>query len=252
MQIYHKQRTFAWVDVETTGIAPDDVAIEVAVIFTDEKLEVLETYESLVNLHPLQRHLHVGEDGWTRRARGAFDVHGIPAEEVLAAPSPREVALDLERLAGSFKVGRARPILVSDNPLFDVKHLRTIFLQGGLLTRPEYIGNGGRLWPFHYSAWSPIMLLSACGIRPEKERAHRALADVHHYLDQTLQALKIVDLCREAATAKGPEFVQEDVVGLAWDRVEETREALEDSKAVEAGGDPQVDVEEKAELDKSA
>jgi hypothetical protein len=181
MKIYDKARLFCWMDVETTGLGPDDVPIEVAMVVTDENLEEVARHESLIKPCAPKRFIQADTGEWLQRSLEAFSVHGITPEEVLAAPPDRLVITKLLEVVGPVDPS-TRPIIVSDNPVFEHRMLRTLFEQAGMTAR----------WPFHYNSWSPVMLTSALGAgRPKKE--HRAMSDVEGMLDHVKRTLRKLD-----------------------------------------------------------
>lgn len=205
MQIYNRKRFFAWTDFETTGLAEMDRPIEVAIVVTDEALVECSRLQTL--LVPARPELFIsssmtpdqeaeerrknaelsGEEKvrgvryghqWFPNATGAYEVHGISADEVIAA-IPNRIAV--QRMI-DFLEPFHNPILVSDNPVFEERMGRAMFRDAGLI----------RKWPFHYNCWSPLMLCAAWAIeRPIK--GHRAMADVEGMLAQTRKAGELID-----------------------------------------------------------
>jgi DNA polymerase-3 subunit epsilon len=103
---------FAFIDLETTGFGHKSVdrIVEVAVITTDENLQTIESWSTLVN--PL-------------RDPGPTGIHGIRAEWLAEAPTFSQILSDLQSLVH----GRT---LVVHNASFDVNFLKSEFRRAGL------------------------------------------------------------------------------------------------------------------------
>jgi DNA polymerase-3 subunit epsilon len=87
-----RPKTYAVVDVETTGLFPKhDRVVEIAVIICDDQFEIIEQYETLIN---------------PNRDMGPTTKHGITAAMVKNAPTFSDVAGDIaKRLAGRTLLG---------------------------------------------------------------------------------------------------------------------------------------------------
>jgi hypothetical protein len=184
MRIYHRPRVFCWLDTETTGIGLDDVPVQVGFVLTDEHLNPLGEDEFLVRPATAIRENFIRDREWTARTADSFAVHNLSVVEVLEKGlSPSAAA---SRLIDHLKPHTTdkKPILVSDNPVFDERMLRTLFWQAGYRSQAQ--------WPFHYSAWSPVMLQTALGLRAPT-KPHNALADVKAMLDRTREALELLE-----------------------------------------------------------
>ena len=92
---------FAFVDVETTGLNPEkyDKIVEIAIVVTDDRLEPVQGYESLIN---------------PERDVGPTRIHGISASQVVAAPTFAEVASHIAGLLHN-------NVVVAHNLSFDQK-----------------------------------------------------------------------------------------------------------------------------------
>jgi hypothetical protein len=201
MPIYHRERFFAWIDTETTGLAHDDVPIEVAMIITNEKLEEQVRFVSFINLYTPREFLV--PDGelwkWDVQAQPAAEVHRIDPEELKESINqPHLVALRmtgvLECFTRQHKGKLNRPIMVSDNPVFDWRMLKKIFTRQHVST-----------WPFHYSTWSAIMLHAALSVPYPKseDKEHRALSGIEGLLDRTRKVLGILEETFVKISGKG-------------------------------------------------
>ena len=92
---------FAVIDLETTGVYPNDRVVEVAIVRADPSGAVIDEYATLVN---------------PRRDIGPTPIHGIMAEDVLHAPVFEDIAGDVaHRLDGA--------ILAAHNLRFDLRFL---------------------------------------------------------------------------------------------------------------------------------
>ena len=106
------EKGFAFIDLETTGFGHKtlDRIVEIAVIETDENLQTISSWSTLIN--PL-------------RDPGPVGVHGIKAEWLAEAPTFSDVALDLQaRLNGK--------TMVVHNASFDVNFLKSEFRRLGV------------------------------------------------------------------------------------------------------------------------
>ncbi|MFC1938173.1 exonuclease domain-containing protein [Chloroflexota bacterium] len=101
------ERFFSVVDLETTGVFPNgtDRVIEIAIVHTDSRGNILDEYNTLVN---------------PNRDIPGTQVHGITARDVKNAPLFGEIAGDiLSMLAGS--------VFVAHNVYFDIRFLHSEF-----------------------------------------------------------------------------------------------------------------------------
>ncbi len=94
---------FAFVDVETTGFSPEhhDRIVEIAIVTTDEWLQPVRSFESLVN---------------PQRDVGPTSLHGVPATQVLAAPTFAEIASSIAAMLNGH-------VLAAHNLAFDQRFL---------------------------------------------------------------------------------------------------------------------------------
>lgn len=112
---------YSIIDTETTGFLSEPLSevIEVALIALDKNdLSEVVKFESLIK--PANIDLDKPIPEW---ARGAFDVHNIPVDELKKAPSAEEVCY---KIIGIFKKLK-KPILVGQNIDFDIRMLRRLF-----------------------------------------------------------------------------------------------------------------------------
>lgn len=152
-------------DFETTGIADDDIPIEVGLIYCDQELNIRETFQSFINPGcPRQ-------DLVTQERLRAFKVHGIMPEDIMNAPAPEWVADRVREMCKRATMKNSRkPVLTSDNIRFEWLHMKKLikFFDG----QPSY----NIVDSFHYCGWDSTLLLDATGVGDPKP-AHRALAD---------------------------------------------------------------------------
>ncbi len=105
-------RGYAVIDLETTGVAAaaGDRVIEMAIVTVDASGAVEDNWATLLN---------------PRRAIGATEIHGIRAEDVIAAPTFAEVApAVIDRLAGR--------VMVAHNARFETGFLSAEFAHAGI------------------------------------------------------------------------------------------------------------------------
>jgi len=187
MFLSDQPRFFAWTDFETTGLSEQDRPIELAIIMTDEQLNEVDRFQSLIRMnHPDQfMGSLVGQTPvWLPKAQEAAKVHKIKASEILDAPLARFVGIDLIKFLAQYggNTGRKKPILVSDNPRFEDQMLNALVVESGVKVKHS----------LYYNMWSPIMLTTALGLgRPKKN--HRAMGDVEGMLGHVRKAAKILD-----------------------------------------------------------
>ncbi len=159
MRIGRKGQRFFFVDFETGGVDPTrDAIYEVGIVVTDERFNVLETFESLV----------LDTDGPLATVSAdeapAYRVHGITeAERNARGVAPEIAGRAIAALATKHAGGGSKPVLVSDNIQFEWQ------LMARLL--PAEITS-----LFHYCGWDTPLLPEASGVGDPKP-AHRALAD---------------------------------------------------------------------------
>jgi len=156
----HRDR-FVVADYETTGLAEDDVPIEVGLVLCDSKWRKLESYDALIDSE-FARSLPA--DRW----EGAFAVHGISQKEVRSYGStPRAVAEGVVWLAKEWRPADGRLILLSDNIQFE--WINTAWLLHHVHLRVSDC--------FHYCGWDTSILSLYTSFRDPENPPHRALPD---------------------------------------------------------------------------
>jgi DNA polymerase-3 subunit epsilon len=109
-------QVYAVIDTETTGVGRNDRVCEIAVIFLDHKMKVIDSFCTLINPMVLNRASHI---------------NGITDEMLAKAPHPVAVDGYLNRLWAHYRV----TTIVGHNVSFDIRMLKqTGFLSIGLST----------------------------------------------------------------------------------------------------------------------
>jgi DNA polymerase-3 subunit epsilon len=109
-------QVYAVIDTETTGVGKDDRVCEIAVIFLDHKMKVLDSFCTLINPMVPNRASHI---------------NGITDEMLTKAPQPIAVDRYLNRLWAHHRV----TTIVGHNVSFDIRMLKqTGFSNIGLST----------------------------------------------------------------------------------------------------------------------
>lgn len=159
-------------DFETTGLDRESRPIEIGIIICDENFAVLETFERLIDWTPPAEYciltgspIDPKKTTWSEEELRAFVVHKImPAEIYNFGSTPQAVADRVKTLARKHTLYGKKPILVSDNIVFEWMHLNNI-LEGKILES------------FHYCGWDTSLFLEATGVGDPRNVPHRALAD---------------------------------------------------------------------------
>jgi len=113
-------QVYAVIDTETTGVGKDDRVCEIAVIFLDHKMKVLDSFCTLINPMVPNRASHI---------------NGLTDEMIAKAPQPIAVDRYLVRLFSHYRV----TTIVGHNVSFDIRMLKqTGFSSIGLSTN-EFI-----------------------------------------------------------------------------------------------------------------
>jgi DNA polymerase-3 subunit epsilon len=109
-------QVYAVIDTETTGVGKDDRVCEIAVVFLDQKMNLIDIFCTMIN--PLV-------------ANRAFHINGITDEMLAKAPQPVAVDGYLMRLFAHHRV----TTIVGHNVSFDIRMLKqTGFSSIGLST----------------------------------------------------------------------------------------------------------------------
>ena len=159
--------TFAICDFETTGVYPDiDYPIEIGLIFTDNNFVIKHTYSSLICFDKLRTDIIKNKNMWLPEHEAAYNIHKIPASEVVANGLDPEVLVSIIKdTCLKIKVGKTPVTLLSDNSHFEYDFMRKLF--GKEQDMQEY---------FHYTAWDSNILTDISGIG-DPIPVHRALPD---------------------------------------------------------------------------
>lgn len=148
------------VDVETTGLDYEkDLPIEVGLVFCSKNWEVIDVYQAFVEWPEI-----VKQTEWTEEQWQASVVHQIPFSEYKKLAKPTNVIL--EEIQFRIEQRQRKPILVSDNAVFDANFFFKIF-------RKE---NKNPFDVFHYSVWDTNLFLNESGVG-DPAPVHRALQD---------------------------------------------------------------------------
>jgi len=154
------QVSYVIADTETTGLDyENDLPIEVGLVFCNRNWEIIDTYQAFVAWPEI-----TGQDGWTKKQWQASIVHQIPFSEYrkLAKPTSVIVKEIMERTGQPPR----KPVLISDNAVFDFTFLSKIFRR-----------EGKNLFDiFHYAVWDTNLFLSETGAG-DPVPIHRALQD---------------------------------------------------------------------------
>lgn len=109
-------QVYAVIDTETTGVGRSDRVCEIAVIFLDHKMKVIDSFCTLINPLVLNKASHI---------------NGITDEMLSKAPQPMAVDGYLMRLFSHYRV----TTIVGHNVSFDIRMLKqTGFCSAGLST----------------------------------------------------------------------------------------------------------------------
>ena len=160
-------------DFETTGVnvfhtgETRDIPIEIGLIVTDPKLNILETYESFIT----PKSNYFNQDDWIGDQIYAYNVHKINYTDWINRSIGYQVCRDeLIKLADKYttinpnRLKQVKPIIISDNAVFETACIRQIF--GDDYDYRDF---------FHYSTWdSNILLENTVG---DPIPVHRALRD---------------------------------------------------------------------------
>jgi oligoribonuclease len=172
-----KMSRLFWIDLEMSGLdIRKEVIIEVGVIITDLKFNVLTTYETAVK-QP-EKYLEAMDD-WNRKHHTASGL----LELIPKGKTPEAVENDLISLVEQYFVGE-RPILAGNS----IHHDRN-FLN-------KYMPKFANL--LHYrmiDVTSLKIVLSAFfeGIQYDKKNVHRSVSDIQESIEELKHYLKFVD-----------------------------------------------------------
>ncbi len=160
---------YAVVDLETTGLDPfQDYVIEIGIVFTDNELNVLKTYSTLVLDPNLQNEI---ANGWPEKYANAYKVHGISSAELLKhGIKPEEVMTEIEHIVLEL-YDKDKPMLVSDCLNFEWSFLLNMWHRLGVIWRERHA------FPFHYCGRDINILLDLGILKREHKHTHRALED---------------------------------------------------------------------------
>lgn len=153
---------FCLMDYETTGLAMNGVKpIEIGMIFIDKCLNILHKYESLINWWDAGDFL---SEVWNDQENNAYQSHKIPKYDVINnGKHPNVIRVDIKKIIQKINKGKNKPIIISDNPFFEMFFTEVLFKCAIGAT------------PFHYNAWSVMPLFPLFGVQMNK--THRAMED---------------------------------------------------------------------------
>lgn len=197
-------------DFETTGFADDPKAapIELAGLFLDHNLNVVDEYGSLINyMGVFERY-----GCWsTKEQLECYAVHGIDCDELQGKPNTNDVSYILSKKVTRLKreYGFERIIFASDNPYFDFTFIKKFEVE------------------FHYNPYDVkgYIAMSGCK-RPDKEtRTHRAMDDVRGLYEAMLRAKKIYQSMNDCLK-KSPDYDWN--LQKHWNQLEEIKPCSQD------------------------
>lgn len=112
--------TIAWIDIETTGLDPQkDFILELALIITDTKLEVLEQQTWVLNPAP-ENELLARMNDWVIKTHGESGLLQLVGTGAPAAQVEAEAAQIIAKHTGKYK-----PTLAGSSPHFDRGFIRS-------------------------------------------------------------------------------------------------------------------------------
>lgn len=174
---------FVICDFETTGINTDtDYSIEIGIILTDEKFNVLETYNKLIKDQDMigKNNITNNEYCWNQKYIPAYNVHKIELKEIIENGIPPEmIRSDIMDMIHKYKHNtKDKFILLSDNIQFEFNFMSKLF--------KESIHG----FPFHYCGWDSSLLLEVVtDVGDPKNVPHRALPDAFRLYKNLIRAL---------------------------------------------------------------
>ncbi len=132
-------RQYVFSDFETNGLSDNAVPIEVGLVFCNEKLEILELYSDYIYWPHFD-----GRDNWDGEEASAFQYHTLSLNFLREHKdnTPEVVAKRIAKLVlkhynftspdGTILVSDKKPVLCSDNAIFEFKCLKRLFKEGGM------------------------------------------------------------------------------------------------------------------------
>lgn len=172
-------------DYETTGLDPNkDYPIEIGGLLLNSKLELLDSYESMISWPGLRVRLNHKQE-WPEEYATAYKYHKITPQEYLNHfRNCDDVILDLQHIFNqhTHSIPKARVILCSDNIQFEWNFTKRLFK------------DTSHKWPFHYCGWDTSLLLEMLGVGDPKEKPHRALADAKQLYDALIRSKDLINL----------------------------------------------------------
>lgn len=168
-------------DFETNGLnifdGESDFPIEIGVIVTDPKLNIQETYTSLI----MPDSGYKTKDSWVNSEVDAYNIHKITIGEWVNNSITYVQCKDqLTNLANKYTIidpnglKQIKPIIISDNAVFETACIRQIFGNGLRDDNNKVYADDYRNY-FHYSTWDTNVLLEH--IIGDPIPVHRALKD---------------------------------------------------------------------------
>lgn len=161
-----KSAKYVWVDMEMTGLNPDeDVITEVAVIITDKNMKELSVYEATIKQdQKLVENRLRGSDFWSKNAASRDAI----IENNKSGQGLEKVEKDIIKLIKKYFKDEEKPILAGNSVYFDRRYIR------------RYMPNFDN--KLHYrildvSSWKVVFedRLEKKYVKPE---LHRALEDI--------------------------------------------------------------------------
>lgn len=171
-------QTFCFMDFETTGIDTSvymhSLPIEIGCIFTDEKFNILERFATLIAWPEI-----IAQTKWDAHQMNAYNVHKIDLIDIKRfGMNPQLVKNILNQICKSLPVeSKFRPIIISDNPYFEMAMLKFLYLQD--------------IIPFHYSAWNTMLVLNLANVKRTK-KPHQAYKDALLLYEDAKMAYQIL------------------------------------------------------------
>lgn len=154
------QVSYVIIDTETTGLDyENDLPIEIGLVFCSKNWEIIDVYQAFVAWPEIIR-----QTGWNEKQWQASLIHQIPFSEYKKLAKPTSVIVK-EIIVKTGQPSR-KPVLVSDNAVFDFIFFSRIFREEG--RNPFDI--------FHHCIWDTNLFLNETGVG-DPAPVHRALQD---------------------------------------------------------------------------